>query len=254
MRNNHKNQKGFSLVELLIASALLTMLVTMVSQVYFVVGNSWTKYMFAIDKASEQAIIQLKLRRTIESATLYYLTADSHKQTPVFTINSTQLIFVSLSPFFGKAKSPSVVLLENQPNEEGESSLVLYEIEVFQLKQFNLPNVEKIKEIGLKQTLFSKLSEFSFELVARERKPTLDNASLGENSQSDFLMSAFLNESLDNMKTTQSYSLSESGSLPGEIKLKFINDQQQYYYSFPIQEDSLFKKNLYNSMNAGGKL
>ena len=130
-QNKFKNSTGFTLIEVLISTLILTSLLGVTMIVYSMFIDNWTDGRIQDEKALNDYRVAVLLRGAVESAWDYYVTDPQMERKgiyyPFFKGSSQSIEFVTLSSVFHAGK-PAVARIRLVPQEKGSGpDEVVYE-------------------------------------------------------------------------------------------------------------------------------
>lgn len=120
---NKPIQKGFTLVELLLAMSLLLLVMFSGYYAYSLFSSSWEKRSNIFWQSTKNALAFDSLNRAFASAVPYIVTSDNEKPAIYFHGDDNRVIFVTSSPIY--AESDAIVELEFY-NKGAAGSVLVY--------------------------------------------------------------------------------------------------------------------------------
>ncbi len=124
------NSAGFTLIEVLIATLILSMVVYLATISYAMFLDAWEKKRLSDISAIQEYRSRFLLRNALESMFDYYVTDPKSEKRdrrfPFFEGEKESLRFVTLSSVFHQGK-PAVARIRLQKNEADDSKALIYE-------------------------------------------------------------------------------------------------------------------------------
>lgn len=124
------NSAGFTLIEVLIATLVLSMVIYLATISYAVFLDTWERKRLLDVVAIQEYRSRFLLRNSLESIFDYYVTDPKseriNRRFPFFKGEKERLEFVTLSSVFHKGK-PAVARIRLQKNEANDSKALIYE-------------------------------------------------------------------------------------------------------------------------------
>ena len=124
-----ENNAGFTLIEVLIATLVLSMVIYLTTVSYSLFLNTWERKRLSDVSAIQEYRSRLLLRNSIESIFDYYVTDPESERNnrwfPFFKGGKESLEFVTLSSVFHKGK-PAVAKMQIEKSEAGNLKSLVY--------------------------------------------------------------------------------------------------------------------------------
>ena len=123
-----RHSKGYTLIEVLIATAIFSAMVTLASMA---LNQGLKQYQGLMEKGLNfwDYARYIWIQRSFNSTTDYYIYTRSQGWTPYFIGNQEIISYVSLAPLAGDL--PVVVWIRTEKENTGKRSLVYYELPVY---------------------------------------------------------------------------------------------------------------------------
>lgn len=212
-------KKGYTLVEVLIASLIFSAMVVLAS---FAFNQGMRQYEAVARRGInfwENTKILL-LERSISSMLDYYVVDEKNFWFPYFTGRSDLISYVSISPF--SHDLPVVVFLEKKKDPSGKFSLVYYEIPVYTKGAEELERIKIFKdyEKGISFVILSEADEINFSFYVYDRLRNI-------------------------WDWVSEYEGKKAPYLPQMLKISYFKDEEKDSFYFGIYTDSV-RKIIYN--------
>jgi len=162
-RSLHTSEKGFTLLEMMVAITLVMMMAAGIWSVFRTSLRTWSRGTEYIDASQRQRNILDMVRKQLASA--YPLTAQSDAAmaimpSPIFQGTETSLLFVSLNSLRFQ-DSPGLTLVNYQVDQDVDGAYILQEREERFLGQ--IPDPESDTDAAGTKALFANLTQCYFE-------------------------------------------------------------------------------------------
>lgn len=174
MVSNLKGQrnKGFTLIELMLATSLLMMVMFSGYYAYSLYSQKWQKRVQVFWHSTEQATALDSLYKTLNSAMPYVVNGKDDKACIYFKGSSTSVSFISSSPIF--SADPALVKLQVEAMSNGNNYNLIYQEQ--SLEHSLVLEIEHQAQWQHKIVLLSNIADFnlsyfgweSFEDVVKE--------------------------------------------------------------------------------------
>ena len=159
--------KGFTLVELMVAMSLLSMIILVGSMSYSVFIESWSKVNHLVNQNIRKAKNLMLLRKTVNSTMSYMLTNNSEKSGLLF--NGDQLSFLSIttSPIFND-EYPSFYQIAFEPSKKSTDGRDVGRLIYRELssKENYVINIDQLINFEHEMLLFDDISNFKVVYLA----------------------------------------------------------------------------------------
>lgn len=140
-----RNAKGFTLIEVLIAMLLLSIVMFIGSLSFSVFSQRWQKDMGDFTQQAEQAKKLFLLQRTLQGISNYFVLDPKKEPVYFFLGSSTHLVFVTNRPIFA-SEGQALVRLTVLPLEGGQQQLVYQETDFMETPLYNLEHLPEPKQ------------------------------------------------------------------------------------------------------------
>lgn len=114
------NQRGFTIVEVLITLTILMLVLTLSYQSLSVFLNAASKNRSDFSKAQSTSLVRVKLRSSIRGMLDYYTLNSQGHMRPYFIENESAIQYISVSPIIFSNEPEVLVTLSVKDSESGE--------------------------------------------------------------------------------------------------------------------------------------
>lgn len=134
----NKKQQGFSLIELMIATALLSMVMFSGYFAYSLYTDKWQKRTELFWQLNKNSLGLEAMSRVLEAASVYIVKNQEQKYAVLFNGSQQSLTLVSNSPIFSSGSA--LVSFSLQADKQGKSQLVYKELPLKNQPLMQAPN------------------------------------------------------------------------------------------------------------------
>ncbi|MDO6444335.1 prepilin-type N-terminal cleavage/methylation domain-containing protein [Colwellia sp. 1_MG-2023] len=222
-----KKNKGFTLIELMLATSLLMMVLFSGYYAYSLYSQKWQKRVDIFWQGTEQGIGIDALNKLFISAVSYVVKNNNNKESIYFVGTKSTIRFISNSPLF----SSGTALVELEVIREAEKDRLIYrENNLLNQPLFHLSELENIIDWQKETVLFEEYNaiEWSF---------------YGWTSFADALEQANIAENVVKRELRKQYKLHELEKirvLPISIHLNLAKENSQSSFNIDLPNNTIY--------------
>jgi prepilin-type N-terminal cleavage/methylation domain-containing protein len=206
------NKLGFSLIELLVATAIMTMVLLISSMGYSFFMDRWTNERTAFERVASQAKKLILTREAVQGFYPYILRAENGEPVIYFEGNTDSLIGVTGKSMFINQQM-AIVRLRIEQNEDFLYRLIYEE---YPLQQKTLTTLTQEFEFEYRATLLSGMKEMSFQYFGARN------------------LEAYVNSSERQWWTT--FNALSRKVMPELIRINYVQDAQTESMDFSVSQ------------------
>lgn len=223
-QNNRQLNKGFTLIELMLATALLMMIMFSGYYAYSLYSQKWQKRVDIFWQSTEQAIALDALTKVITSAVPYAINGENKKSYLYFMGTQTSVSFVSSAALF--SDNPVVVDLTLVPGkQEGMFDLLYREAN----QNFLLVNLEAQPAWSHEVLLLTDIQNFSFSYFGWETFEQALTQLDDENPSNE-----------DTRKWHFFHDIHKSRMMPEQMQVSFQNEKSETNFTLALTQNSIY--------------
>lgn len=227
--------KGFTLIELMIATSLLMMVMFSGYYAYSLYSQKWQKRVQVFWQSTEQSIAIDSLNKMLSSTLPYVVNGKNDKACIFFKGTNSQLTFVTSSAIF--STEPALVQINLVQNNES------YQL-IYQEQSIGSNLVVSIGHEARWQHKISLINNISNFNLSYFGWPTFEQATMHSNNDDD------LSRRVDNRTWYQNHSANSSRILPEKIQLDFTINQTTSTFEVLLPQHTLYNLLAYLRVDA----
>jgi len=230
-----KQAKGFTLIELMLATSLLMMVMFSGYYAYSLYSQKWQKRVQVFWKNTEQAVALDTINKVTNAAVPYVVNGERNQASIYFKGTAHSLSFVSSSALF--SNTPALVEFELEAIEGSDTYQLIYKEHDF--SEQLLLNVKHKPEWQHKVILLTGIKELNFSYFGWQ---TFQQATKQSSSN------AFIKEDLRVWYSEHKTHVSRL--LPEKIKIDFINSHGHTDFNIALSQHTLSRLMAYIRVDA----
>ncbi|GAA6203362.1 prepilin-type N-terminal cleavage/methylation domain-containing protein [Thalassotalea sp. SU-HH00458] len=222
-----QKSKGFTLIELMLATSLLMMIMFTGYYAYSLYSQKWQKRVDVFWQGTNQGIGLDAVNKLFISAVSYVVKNNNDKESIYFEGDQQHLRFVSNSPIFSKGTA----LVELEVLRVGDKESLIYrESNLLNKPVFTLDGFEKITQWQKQAILFQGYSSISWSYYGwTSFADALEQANIAGNNQKIELRKFYTKHELANTRI-----------LPASVKLHLSKNKNQSLFNIDLPNNTIF--------------
>jgi len=227
-RKGHRiaKSKGFTLIELMLATSLLMMVMFSGYYAYSLYSQKWQKRVQVFWHGTEQAIALDNLHKVLSSALPYIVNGKDNKACVYFKGSATSISLITSSAIF--SAEPSLVQLRLEAISGSNKHNLIYQEQ--SIKHSLVLDIEHQPQWQHEIVLLANITDFNLSYFGWQ---SLEQAI--ENITSDLLVKK------DHRTWYQTHQSSVSRLLPEKVQVKFINDHGYSQFELTFAQHSVYR-------------
>lgn len=227
LHTNKPKIKGFTLIELMLATSLLMMIMFSGYYAYSLYSQKWQKRVDIFWKGTNQGIGLDALNKLYISAVSYVIKNNEDKESIYFEGDQSRMRFVSYSPIF----SNGTALVELEVQQSGETKRLIYrEFNLLNKPVYTLEGFEQITQWQKEVILFQDYNEISWSYYGwTSFEDALQQANIAGNIVTSELRKPYAQHKLATIRI-----------LPVSIQLTLVKENNQSLFNIDLPNNTVF--------------